>query len=185
MRLASIVICVLLISTAGLSAPNEKSGDVAHTNLSSPDGWDNYRFFGQDCHDIHKAGIVSQWSTTGNYLFDDCFFNQLQAAPLSDHQADKVHWLNYFERQWNQFVEDGVDTKYAKLEFMSVGADIETELNSNPGARNSGYDKLIIWLKNVYRAWVSEGHSGSIRLLLLSFGLVGIIGIRRKLKKKP
>ncbi|MGD8291950.1 MAG: hypothetical protein PVF37_09600 [Desulfobacterales bacterium] len=91
----------------------------------------------------------------------------------------------FFEGQSNQLVEDGVETKYARLEFLSVGADKEAELDSNPSARNSGYDKLIIWLKNVYRAWVSEGHSGSTRLLLLSFGLVGIIGIRRKLKKKP
>jgi hypothetical protein len=185
MRLASIVICVLLISTVGLSAHNEKSSDIAHTDWSSPDGWDGHRFFDQDCRDIHKASIVSQWGTTGNYLFDDCFFNRLHSAPLSDHQADEILWLNYFEGQSNQLVEAGVETKYTRLEFMSVGADKETELHSNPSARNSGYDKIIIWLKNVYRAWVSEGHSGSTRLLLLSFGLVGIIGIRRKLKKKP
>jgi hypothetical protein len=190
MRLALIVICVLLMSVAGLSAHNEKSIDIAHTDWNRPYGWDSHRFFDQASRDIHKAGIVSQRGTTGNYLFDDCFFNRLHAAPLSDHPAGEVRWSNFFEGQFfegqsNQLVEAGVETKYARLEFLSAGADKETELNSNPNARNSGYDKLIIWLKNVYRAWVSEGHSGSTRLLLLSFGLVGIIGIRRKLKKKP
>ena len=173
------------MSNTGLSAHNKESGDIAHTYLSSPDGWDSHRFFDQDCRNIHKASIVSQWGTTGNYLFDDCFFKQLQTAPLSDLQADGVLWLNYFKGQWNPFAEAGVENKYARLEFMSVGPDKESELNGKPSARNSGYGKLVIWLKNVYRAWVSEGHSGSTRLLLLSFGLVGIIGIRRKLKKKP
>ena len=185
MRLASIVICVLFMSTAGLSAHNEKSGDIAHTDWDSPNQWDNDCLFDQDVRDIHKASIVSQWGTTGNYLFDDCFFYPLHPAPLSDHQTDEVLWSNYFETQPNQFAASGVETKYTRLEFMSVGADRETELNINPSAQNGGYDKLIVWLKNVYRAWVSEGHSGSTRLLLLSIGLVGIIGIRRKLKKKP
>ena len=185
MRLASIVICVLLMSTAGLLAHNEKFGDIAQTGLGSPEGWNGHSFFDQGCRDIQEADIVSHWGIAGNYLFDDCFFNQLQTAPLFDHQADEVLWLNDFKGQWNQLVDAGVETKYARLEFLSVGADEETVLDNNPSAHNSGYDKLVIWLKNAYRAWVSEGHSGSTRLLLLSFGLVGIIGIRRKLKKKP
>lgn len=45
------------------------------------------------------------------------------------------------------------------------------------------FDKLVSWIKETYRARVAKDTYGSTRLLLLSFGLVGLVGIRRKFMK--
>jgi hypothetical protein len=56
-------------------------------------------------------------------------------------------------------------------------------LANNPSPSNDYYDEIVSWIEDEYHAWVAKDHYGSTRLLLLSFGLVGLIGIRRKFKK--
>lgn len=48
--------------------------------------------------------------------------------------------------------------------------------------RNNICNQVISWIKNVYHAFVAKDQYDSTRLVLLSFGLIGVLGIRRKVK---
>ena len=63
---------------------------------------------------------------------------------------------------------------------------LQTTIDSDSGIVSSYlyfYDTIVTWIKDTYRAWVEKDSYKSARLLLLSFGLVGLVGIRRRLKK--
>jgi hypothetical protein len=60
---------------------------------------------------------------------------------------------------------------------------ISTTNLPNSQVQFTTYDEIVSWIEDEYHAWVAKDHYGSTRLLLLSFGLVGLIGIRRKFKK--
>ena len=183
MRLASIVIYVFFMSAVGLAAHSEIYGDILYDDLNSRHGWDSQELGYLDCRNTREAGINSQLNIAGDYLFDDCLFTLQQASVLPALEPGNKKWFDYFDNQWDRLAYTGYDSKYSRSEFSFVSNVEDLELANNPGPRINEYDKAIFWIKDAYRAWVSKDHSGSTRLLLLSFGLVGIIGIRRKLKK--
>ena len=45
------------------------------------------------------------------------------------------------------------------------------------------YNQVVSWIKYVYHALVAKDQYDSTGLVLLSFGLIGVLGIRRKIKK--
>ena len=183
MRLASLVIYVFFMSAVGLAAHSEIPGDILYDALNSRHGWDRQELEYLDCRNTQQAGINSQSDIAGGYLFDDCLFTLQQALVLTVLESGDKKWFDYFDNQGNRLAYTGYDTKDSSSEFSRVSNAGDLESADNPSPRISEYDKVIYWIKDTYRAWVPKGHSGSTRLLLLSFGLVGIIGMRRKFKK--
>jgi len=183
MRLASIVIYIFFMSAVGLAAHNEIPTNILYNDLNSRHGWDNPELGYLDCRNTQHADIDSHLDITGDYLFDDCLFTLRQASVLPALEPGNKKWFDYVDNQWNKLAYTGYDTNYSKYEFSFVSNVEDLELANNPSPRISGYDKVIYWIKNTYRRWIPKDHSGTTRLLLLSFGLVGIIGMRRKFKK--
>jgi hypothetical protein len=72
---------------------------------------------------------------------------------------------------------------YARAEISGIDRGRDGQLANNPNPSHGYYDEVVSWFEDVYHAWVAKDQYGSTRLLLLSFGLVGLIGIRRKFKK--
>jgi hypothetical protein len=183
MRLASFVIYVFFMSAVGLAAHSEVPADILYDDLNSRHGWDGQELEPLDCRNTQQAGINSQSGTAGDYLFDDCLFTLQPASLLPVLESGDKNWFNYSDNQWNRLAYTGRDTKDSRSEVSRVSDAGDLELADNPSPRIGEYDKVISWIKDAYRAWLPKDHSGSMRLLLLSFGLVGIIGMRRKFKK--
>jgi len=183
MRLASFVIYVFFMSAVGLSAHSEVPADILYDDLNSRHGWDSQELEFLDCRNTQQAGINSQSGSAGDYLFDDCLFSLQQASLLPVLESGDKKWFDYFDNQWNRLAYSGYGIKDSRSEFSRVSNAGDLELADNPSPRIGEFDKVIYWIKDAYRAWVPKDHSGSTRLLLLSFGLVGIIGMRRKFKK--
>jgi hypothetical protein len=72
---------------------------------------------------------------------------------------------------------------YTRAEISVIDRGKDGELANNPSPSDNYVDKIVSWIEDEYHAWAAKDHYGSTRLLLLSFGLVGLIGIRRKFKK--
>ncbi len=183
MRLASLVIYVFFMSAVGLAAHSEIPGDILYDDLNSRHGWDRQELEYLDCRNTQQAGINSQSDIAGGYLFDDCLFTLQQALVLTVLESGDKKWFDYFDNQGNRLAYTGYDTKDSRSEFSFVSDVEDLELADNPTPNIGEYDKVIYWIKDAYREWVPKDHSGTTRLLLLSFGLVGIIGMRRKFKK--
>ena len=183
MRLASIAIYVFFMSAVGLAAHNEIPANILYDDMNSLHGWDSPELVYLDCRNTRHAGTNSQFAIAGDYLFDDCSFTLQQTSVLTAQESGNKKWFDYFDNQSIKLSDTGYDTKYSRSEFSLISNDEDPKLANNPGPRINEYDKAIFWIKDAYRAWVSKDHSGSTRLLLLSFGLVGIIGIKKKAQK--
>ena len=183
MRLASIVIYVFFMSAVASAAHNELPANIIDDDLNVLHDWDSPPLGRLGCRNTQLTDINSHRDIAGDYILDDCIFNLHQASIwTADEPGDKKR-LDYIVNQRNELTDTDYDTKYSRSEFSLVNTVKDPELATNPSPPMSNYEKAISWIKNAYRAWIPKGHSGSTRLLLLSFGLVGIIGMRRKFKK--
>jgi hypothetical protein len=88
-------------------------------------------------------------------------------------------------------ISDDANSPYSWSNHASVnnivGDTQQTAIDSNSLIANnyiSFSDKVLSWIKDTYRVWVANDNYESARLLLLSFGLVGLVGIRRRFKKR-
>lgn len=183
MKWVSIVIYIFFVGALGLTAHGTTPASILYDDLNSLYGWDSPELRSLDCRNTQQAGVNSQSDIAVDYLFDDYSSNLQQDSVLPTLESGDKKCLNYFGDQWNRLAYTDYDIKYSRSEFSFVSNFENLELANNPNPRIGEYDKLIHWIKNAYRAWVPKDHSGSTRLLLLSFGLVGIIGMRRKFKK--
>ena len=87
-------------------------------------------------------------------------------------------------------ISDDVNSRYGWSNhgffYNVIGDTKQTAIDSDPMIANSYryfFDKVGTWIKDTYRGWVANDNYESARLLLLSFGLIGLVGIRRKFKK--
>lgn len=182
MRLAKILICVIFISGIGQTTQAAVSNDILNEDINNLYGWNNPELFNNDCRNTPQTGIESQSVTVNGFLFDDCFFNtQSEAALLADDHGGTKR-LDYLDDKGPRLASSDYHALYARAEISPVDISRDIELANNPNPSHSYFDEAVSWIKDVYHAWGAKDHYGSTRLLLLSFGLVGLIGIRRKFK---
>ena len=91
--------------------------------------------------------------------------------------------LDYFNNKRAKNADTGYRAMHAKAEISIFNSGRDDELAKNPSPSNTYFEKVVSWIKDTYQVWVKKDRYGSARLILLSFGLVGLIGIRRKFKK--
>jgi hypothetical protein len=183
MRFAFIFICVFFISHTGLTAQNAISDDILYNHLNILYGWGTPEFFYNECQNTHQTTIDSHSTTANGYLFDDCLFiTQSEKALLTDDQGGTKQ-LDYFDDNPAKLAGTGYHSMYTRAEISVIDRGKDGELANNPSPSDNYVDKIVSWIEDEYHAWAAKDHYGSTRLLLLSFGLVGLIGIRRKFKK--
>jgi hypothetical protein len=68
--------------------------------------------------------------------------------------------------------------------FINTQPEADLLSHDHRGTKQFDYfDKVVSWIKDTYRSRVAKDNYGPTRLLLLSFGVVGLVGIRRKFRK--
>jgi len=183
MRLALIFICVFFISHTGLTAQNAISDDILYNHLNSLYGWGTPGFFNYECQNTQQTAIDNHSTTANGYLFDDCVFITQPEKALLKYDQGGTKQLDYFDDKSAKLAGTGYHSIYTRAEISAIDRGRDGELANNPSPSNDYYDEIVSWIEDEYHAWVAKDHYGSTRLLLLSFGLVGLIGIRRKFKK--
>lgn len=184
MRLALIVIYFFFISTAGLTAQSAVSGGTLCGDINSLYGWDNPAIFNNDGRNTLQTTMDSHSVTANGCLFDDCLFTAQPEKALLTYDHGGTKRLDYFDDKWIHLAGTGYHTIYTRFEISAMDSGRDGELANNPGpSKHSYYNEVVNWIKDAYHAWVAKNQYDSTRLLLLCFGLVGLIGIRRKLKK--
>ena len=183
MRFALILIYVIFISTTGHSAQPAISHEIFFDDINRMQGWNDPAFFNMDCLNKQTTASSSHSVTANGRFFEDRLFKaQPYLAILTpDHGGAKR--LDNFAEKWPEFADKGAPAISTVVEISVFEGETDSELANRPSPSHNYYDKVVAWIKDVYHAWIAKDHYGSTRLLLLSFGLVGIFGIRRKFKK--
>ena len=185
MRLALIIIYVSFISATGLTAQSAVCGDILCGDINSLYGRDNPELFNNDCRNTLQTAIDSRSVTAKGCLFDDCLLTTQPEKSLLTYDHDGTKRLDYFDDKWIKLAGTGYHSTYARAETFAMDSGRDGELANNPGpSKNSYFDEVVTWIKDAYHAWVAKSQYDSPRLLLICFGLVGLIGIRRKFKKR-
>ncbi len=181
--LALFIIYIFFVIATGQTTQTAFANDILYDDINSLYGWDNPEYFNNDCRNTLKTAIGGYSVTANGYLFDDCLFNtQPETALLTDDHGGTKR-LDYFDDKWTRLAGTGHRSMYAKADIFTINSGRDGEFANDPSPNNNYYDKVVFWIKDAYYAWFSKDHYGSTRLILLSFGLVGLIGIRRKFKK--
>ena len=183
MRLALIFICVFFISNTGLTAQNAISDDILYNHINSLYGWGTPEFFNNKCRNTQPTAIDNHSTTANGYLFDDCLFITQPEKAFLTYDKGGTKQFDYFDDKSTKLADTGYHSMYTRAEISAIDSGRDGKLANNPSPSNNYYDDIVSWIEDEYRAWVAKDHYGSTRLLLLSFGLVGLIGIRRKFKK--
>ena len=183
MRSVLIFICVFFISATGQKALSAISDDILYNDINRLYGWDNPEHFTNDCRNTPPITIDNHSVSEKGYLFDDCVFHTQPETALLTYDHGETKRFDYFNHNWTKLPIAGYRSMFARAEISNIDSGREDELADNPSPRINFYDKVVSWLKDAYHAWVAKDQYGSTRLLLLSFGLVGIVGVRRKFKK--
>jgi hypothetical protein len=128
---------------------------------------------GQTAHTIHSDDI----------FYNDSFIDTQTEVVLLTHDYSGMKRFDYFNDKSTVLASTSYRPRYAGAEISEIdnGRNGEMDADSNP--IHTYFSRLISWIKETYRAWIAEDNYGSTRLLLLSFGLVGLVGIRRKFMK--
>ena len=183
MRLALIIICVFFISNTGLTAQNAISDGILYNHINSLNVWDIPEFFNAECRNTQQTAIDNHSITANGYLFDDCLFITQPEKALLTYDQGGTKQLDYLDDKSTKLAGTGYHSMYTRAEISVIDSGRDGELANNPSPSNNYYDEIVSWIKDEYHAWAAKDQYGSTRLLLLSFGLVGLIGIRRKFKK--
>ena len=184
MRSVLSFIFVFFISATGQATLSTISEDILYDDINSLYVWDSPEHFSNGCRNTPLITLDKYSVTEKAYLFDDCEISTQPEPALLTHDHGGAMRLDYFNPKWTKPASSGFHSMYTAAEMSSIdgGGDDESAIIPSPG--NNIYNKVVSWIKDAYHAWTAKDHYGSTRLLLLSFGLVGIVGIRRKFKKK-
>lgn len=183
MRSGLIFIYILFISATGQTALSTIADEILCDNRHSLYGWDQPAQFNNDCRNTPPITLGNRSVTEKSYFFDDCEISMQPEPALLTYDHGGAIQLDYFSPKWTKPASSGFYSMYTGADTSNIdsGGDDESAIIPSPG--NNIYNKVVSWIKDAYHAWTAKDHYGSTRLLLLSFGLVGIVGVRRKFKK--
>ena len=183
MRFATILVYVFFISTIGQTAQAAISDHILYDDINSHYGWNNPEIVNHDCRNTQQTAIGSHSVTANGYLFDDCLLDTQPVTALLTQDLGGTKRLDYFDDKLTQLTSAGYHAMYDRAKISTIDGGRVGELADNPNPSHRYYDQVVSWIENASYSWFPKDQYGSTRLLLLSFGLVGLIGIRIKFKK--
>ena len=131
---------------------------------------------------IHASEQTAQAINSDDIFYNDGINTQQKAAPLNyDYSGTKQ--FDYFDDKWAVLASTSHRPRSTRAEISNIDSSGNGGLEAGPNPIHTYFDKVVSWIKDTYRSRVAKDNYGSTRLLLLSFGLVGLVGIRRKFKK--
>jgi hypothetical protein len=133
---------------------------------------------------INAIGQTAQANTSSDDIFyDHDVMNTPPGSTLRTHDQSGMKQFGYFDDKWAVLASTSHRPRSTRAEISEIDTGGDVGLIAGPNPILTYFDKLVSWIKDTYRARVAKDNYGATRLLLLSFGLVGLLGIRRKLKK--
>ena len=132
---------------------------------------------------INAPGQTAQTTNSDDIFYDNCFINTQPESALLTHDHSGTKQFDYFDDKWTVLASTSHRPRSTRVEISNLDGSRNGELEAGPNPIHTYFDKVVSWIKDTYRARVAKDNYGSTRLLLLSFGLVGLVGIRRKFKK--
>ena len=94
-----------------------------------------------------------------------------------------MEYLDNFDDKWTNLADRVYYAMYTSAELSINNGSKDPELANRSSQSYSHYNKLVSLIKYAYHEWDANDLDDSTRLLLLFFGIVGIIGVRRTVKK--
>ena len=183
MRFASILMYVFFSSIAGQTAQTVISDNILCDNIKGLYGLNNPEIFCNDCRNKQHPYIENPSVTPNGTSPNDCVLNAQSGEVFFDYDQGRIRFLDHFGDNWNKLASAGYHSLVAKNEIPTIDTGRKGDSANDPNSSRSYYYDVKAWLEDVYHAWAVKDRYGSILLILLIFGLVGLIGIRRKLKK--
>ena len=132
---------------------------------------------------INAPGKTAQATNSDDIFYNDGFINTQPRAAALNYDYSGMKRYDCFDDKWTVLASTRYCLRYTRAEISEIDNDANSELEAGSNPIPTYFDKLVSWLKETFLARVAEDNYGSTRLLLLSFGLVGLVGIRRKFKK--
>jgi hypothetical protein len=132
---------------------------------------------------INAPGQTAQATNSDDIFYNNGFINtppEPALLPL-DHSGTKQ--FQFFDDKWPVLASTNHRPRSIRAEISDIDSSRNGGLAAGPNPILTYFDKLVSWIKDIYRSRVEKDNYGATRLLLLSFGLVGLVGIRRKFKK--
>ena len=174
---------MIFISMTGQSAQTAIPDDMLYNNINRLHRWTTPEFINRACLDTPQIVLNDHSTAARGNLFDDCLVDGQQASALLINERGEMRRFDYIDDKWAKLADTGHHAIYGRAEIAMIDSGNDVDLSANRSPRHSFYDKVVSWMEDVYDAWIARDQYVSTRLLLLSFGLVGLIGIRRKFKK--
>jgi len=133
---------------------------------------------------ISAPGQTAQTTNFDDIFYDNCLINTQPESALLTHDHSGTKQFDYFDDKWTVLASTSHRPRSTRAEISDIDSSRNGGLEAGPNPILTYFDKVVSWIKDTYRSRVAEDNYGSTRLLLLSFGLIGLVGIRRKLKKR-
>lgn len=133
---------------------------------------------------ISAPGQTAQATNSDDIFYNDGFIDTQPEAASLNYDYSGMKRFDYFDTKWTVLASTSYRPGYTRAEISEVDNGGYGGLQAGPNPIHTYFDKVVSWIKDTYRSRVAENNYGSTRLLLLSFGLIGLVGIRRKLKKR-
>jgi hypothetical protein len=132
---------------------------------------------------INAPGQTTQATNSDDIFCDNGFINTPPEPAFLTHNSSGTKQFSYFNDKWPVLASTSHRPRPIRAEISKIDIGGSVGLEAGPNPILTYFDKVVSWIKETYRSRVAKDNYGATRLLLLSFGLVGLLGIRRKLKK--
>jgi hypothetical protein len=133
---------------------------------------------------INAPGQTAQATNSDDIFYNDGFIDTQPEAASSNYDYSGMKQIDYFDNKWTVLASTSYRLRSTRAEISEIDNGRKDGLEADSNPIPTYFDKVVSWIKETYHARVAEDNYGSTRLLLLSFGLIGLVGIRRKLKKR-
>ena len=132
---------------------------------------------------INAPGQTAQATNSDDIFYNDGFIDTQPEAASLNYDYSGMKRFDYFDTKWTVLASTSYRSRYTRAEISEIDNGGYGGLQAGPNPIHIYFDKVVSWIKEAYHAWVVKDNYGSTRLLLLGFGLIGLVGIRRKFKK--
>ena len=133
---------------------------------------------------INAPGQTTQAANSDDIFYDNGFINTQPESDLLTNAHSGTKQFDYFGDKWAVLASTSHRPGTTRAEISDIDSSRNGGLKAGQNPIYTYFEKIASWLKNTYRTRVAEDNYGATRLLLLSFGLIGLVGIRRKLKNR-
>ena len=104
-------------------------------------------------------------------------------SALQSYWDSEMEYLDDFDNKRTHVADRVYNAIYTRAELSIAHSSEKHELASGPSPGYTDYDRVFFRIKKAYNELDAKDQDDYTRLLLLCFGIVGIVGIRRTVKK--